>query len=409
MAGCANLPQDIFQVKLDMPKASICIASYNHARFLPETLSSVLGQNYHDFEVIVADDGSTDGSYQLLQDYAARHPQLKVVTHPQHVNRGISATVNLSLANATGEYISWLGSDDALYPDLLARGITELELNPTVGLVYGACHKVTEESSGARHSRTFGVDITRIAQPLEILINDCVISSCAVVFRRECFTQLGPLPTSLVCGDWDFYVKVAAHWGLAYLAEPLAMYRLHAGGTTNASLEINNRRLLDLANSLRNHALSIGGKLAAPRTRAVVELRRAYLCHVLGDMTEARASVAQAWNLSPELAQDQGFLTAWLTQHTGDKAFSEWFLRELAGHAPAAQCRQLRRIVLGNFALRAANEYRQAGHLRQARRAAFASLREDASWQQFRQAAPPILESLVGKRLWAAAQRFKHR
>src|SRR5437868_6123302 len=115
-------------------KVSITIPSYNHVRFLPATLESILAQTYKNFEVVIVDDGSRDGSLQVAQEYAARQPGLiRVLTHPGHENRGVSAAVNLAFENISGEYWMGIPSDDTMYPDKLERQVEFLDKHPEVG------------------------------------------------------------------------------------------------------------------------------------------------------------------------------------------------------------------------------------------------------------------------------------
>ncbi len=391
------------------PKVSVCIASYNHARFLPETLESILAQTYRDFEIIVADDGSTDGSYDLLMSYASQHPaRIKVVTHPSHVNRGISATVNLALQHAAGTYIGWLGSDDVWYPHLLEKGVAVLEADARLGLVYGKCDKVYENGN-ERISRITGEDFTQEERPWETLINDCVISSCAVVFRKECFTQLGPFVDSLVCSDWDFYIKLAAHWPLAYIPESLAMYRLHGANTTAANNRVTNERLLALADSLRYNAETIGGALALRRTQAVLELRRASLCYRMGDEIAAAQSVARAWAKEESLAHDYTFLLCWLVNWGGGSEFAVWFLTRMPETVTADKTAKLRKDVLNTLSLQAASRHQQAGETLQSRQLALSTVARDLSWRQLRKAAPFLIRSFTGEGHWRKFQELKRR
>src|SRR5512136_490019 len=101
---------------------SVCITSYNHARYLPQTIDSVLAQTWQNLEIIIVDDGSADNSHELLLDYQQQHPdKIRYYWHAGHANRGISASCNLALEKAQGEYFAWLGSDDYWLPHKLAR------------------------------------------------------------------------------------------------------------------------------------------------------------------------------------------------------------------------------------------------------------------------------------------------
>jgi len=87
-----------------MPTISICMPSRNQARFLPQTLDSALAQTFQDFEIILVDDGSTDETPAIHQQYAAQHPdRITALAHPEHAHRGISATTNRALEHAAGE------------------------------------------------------------------------------------------------------------------------------------------------------------------------------------------------------------------------------------------------------------------------------------------------------------------
>lgn len=99
-----------------MPKISVLIPAYNVERYLPKCLDSVLSQTFDDFEVILINDGSTDGTGKICDDYAARDSRIKVYHQD---NKGISATRNLCLQYAVGEYIQFVDSDDWIEPNML--------------------------------------------------------------------------------------------------------------------------------------------------------------------------------------------------------------------------------------------------------------------------------------------------
>src|SRR6476660_5130840 len=119
------------------PRVSVCIPSYNHAPYLAEAIDSVLAQTYRDFEIVLVDDGSTDDSLEIAQGYAARFPDVvRVLTHANHANLGISETVNLAYQESRGEFWSGLPSDDMLYPDKLERQVAFLDAHPNIGWLY---------------------------------------------------------------------------------------------------------------------------------------------------------------------------------------------------------------------------------------------------------------------------------
>jgi glycosyltransferase involved in cell wall biosynthesis len=121
------------------PRVSVICIFYNERRFLGEALESVLGQSYRDFELIVADDGSSDESVAIARDYARRFPdRVRYVDHPGHANHGMSATRNLGLAAARGEFVAFIDADDVWLPEKLAEQVAILDANPDAGIVCGA-------------------------------------------------------------------------------------------------------------------------------------------------------------------------------------------------------------------------------------------------------------------------------
>jgi glycosyltransferase involved in cell wall biosynthesis len=121
-----------------MPRVSAIIIFYNGERYFAEAIDSVLAQNFRDFELLLVDDGSTDGSTAIARDYEARHPgRVRYLEHPGHANRGMSATRNLGLAHAQGEYVAFIDADDRWHPDKLADQIGIMDRHPELAAVCG--------------------------------------------------------------------------------------------------------------------------------------------------------------------------------------------------------------------------------------------------------------------------------
>lgn len=322
------------------PLASICIPSYNHAPFLPAAIASALAQTYRPIEVVIIDDGSTDGSLTIAQEYAARHPSLiRVITHPGHQNRGISATVNLGLDAARGEYWSGLASDDELYPYKIEEQARILERDSSVGFVYGSAHVVAPEG---RH-RMWRTDLWRAPDPVERLVMvNCVIGM-TVLARRQCMLRNGPHDERLIYSDWEFWVRLFARFRAAYLDRPLIRYRMHAANTSigGGSAERELRRALAVMEVLAEKASGVGGALARPRTRALIELQRTYFHYCLGESDRAMITLGAALAMDASLGDDDAYLAGWLhqvarlPQHwdgggVNDREFGPWVLEELA-------------------------------------------------------------------------------
>lgn len=114
---------------------SVAVITYNQRHLLDECLSSILAQDYPEIEIIVADDGSTDGAQDLLRNYQETHPG-KFVLRLAEVNRGVTANHDLALAACNGKYISWIGGDDMMLPGKISKQVAYLEANPNCSICY---------------------------------------------------------------------------------------------------------------------------------------------------------------------------------------------------------------------------------------------------------------------------------
>jgi glycosyltransferase involved in cell wall biosynthesis len=121
------------------PLVSVIIIFLNAEKFLLESIASVFAQTYDSWELWLVDDGSTDASTEIAQRYAAQEPgQVCYLEHAGHQNRGMSASRNLGISYAKGEYIAFLDADDVWLPHKLERQLAILHVQPEVGMVYGS-------------------------------------------------------------------------------------------------------------------------------------------------------------------------------------------------------------------------------------------------------------------------------
>jgi glycosyltransferase involved in cell wall biosynthesis len=120
------------------PVVTAIIIFRDERRFLPEAVGSVLGQAGVEWELLLVDDGSGDGSTAMAREYAERHAgRVRYLEHDGHASRGMSATRNLGLAHAAGEFVAFLDADDIWLPDKLAEQVAIAKAHPAVALVYG--------------------------------------------------------------------------------------------------------------------------------------------------------------------------------------------------------------------------------------------------------------------------------
>ena len=121
------------------PLVSVIVIFLNEERFIREAIESVFAQTYDNWELLLVDDGSTDGSTQIALEYAKQYPAtVRYLEHSGHQNRGMSASRNLGLSRASGDYIGFLDADDVWLPYKLRRQVALLNSHPKAGMVYGS-------------------------------------------------------------------------------------------------------------------------------------------------------------------------------------------------------------------------------------------------------------------------------
>jgi glycosyltransferase involved in cell wall biosynthesis len=300
---------------------SVCIPSYNHARFLPETLGSILSQTFRDFELIVVDDGSTDNSLEILQNYAHEYPEIvRVFTHPGRRNLGITVTENLAIQNARGLY--WCGndSDDVSCPDRLERQVAYLESHPDVGWVYGIAEYI--DKNGTRLRGHMGQDLSAFPDLTEELIMQNTIAAPTVMVKMKCIREVGPFEPGLTYGDWELWIRLAARYPGAFLPGAVVGYRCHDHNTSMSFPQPDDpirsrndiRHSLDVIISLRRKAESAGGQLGHPRKKALLDLRRAAFHLLLNERDSASMAVAAAFRSDPSFRYDWKHLAICLTR-----------------------------------------------------------------------------------------------
>lgn len=109
------------------PRVSIVVASYNYANVIRETLDGIAAQTWHDFEVLVIDNASTDNSVEIIEEYVARDPRFRLLMHPGRVNKGLPGSVKLGIAESRGEFVAFCEADDIWMPDHLEKCMALVE------------------------------------------------------------------------------------------------------------------------------------------------------------------------------------------------------------------------------------------------------------------------------------------
>ncbi len=222
------------------PKVSVIIPLFNAAPYIAACLDSVLAQTFDDFEIIVADDGSTDGSADIVAPYRQRYPgKIFIVTHPARANRGITASRNLAIRHARGEYLAFLDNDDLWLPEKLARQVKVLETYQQVALVYAKMEFINAEGQAMAVNglRAFGDGAPN--QPSQIfsrLLRKNPIPSLTVLARKHFIEEAGAFDETMQYNEDRFvWSKMLYNRPAYFIPETMALYRVHP---TNFSREL---------------------------------------------------------------------------------------------------------------------------------------------------------------------------
>jgi glycosyltransferase involved in cell wall biosynthesis len=208
------------------PLVSVILPAYNAAVWLPRTLQSVLGQTYGHFEVIVIDDGSQDGTSQIVQTWSQQDQRIRLI---QQQNAGVAAARNAGIAVAQGALIAPIDADDIWYPRYLEKLVACLVNAPAqVGVAYAWSRDIDADDrlTGGLHVATVTGNLYRT-----LLCHNFLGNASATVMRRDCLVQVGGYDSGMRsqqaqgCEDWDMYLRLAADYEFAVVPEFLVGYR----------------------------------------------------------------------------------------------------------------------------------------------------------------------------------------
>jgi glycosyltransferase involved in cell wall biosynthesis len=282
-----------------MPKVTVVIPAYNAMAFLPETLASVLQQTFIDFEVLIVNDGSTDGIeawFMTVDDDRAR-----LISQ---ANQGLSGARNTGIAEACGDYIAFLDADDLWAPTKLEQQVRCFDRYPAVGLVYTWTRLVDEtgKPTGVKYDSQLEGNVWH-----QILVGDIVCSGSSAMVQRNCFDQIGGFDPKLSpAADFDMWTRIAADYPFAVVKEFLLDYRQHSD-----SMSRNHRQMMqDLRITFEKRFQLVPLEMLHLRNVAYAGMYRglAWKCMYEGNQQEASAYCQQAILHYPAMRYTKIFL-----------------------------------------------------------------------------------------------------
>lgn len=235
------------------PLVSICIPTYNGEAWLKQCLDSCLQQTYTNFELVICDDGSTDNSAEIIEEYLSEHTNIRF--HRNEKNLGLVANWNRCLELSKGEWIKFVFQDDYITENCLQRFVETI--NPSVPLSVCARNFILPENPSedyinyytkvvrtlentSAHKETFysAELISKIA--VENIAMNFIGEPSLIFFKKSVTQELGPFNADLkqIC-DLEFALRVAAKYGLTYIPEKLCAFRIHSNSTTTTNVTQN--------------------------------------------------------------------------------------------------------------------------------------------------------------------------
>jgi glycosyltransferase involved in cell wall biosynthesis len=202
------------------PLVSIVVPSYNHEKYIQETIESIVNQTYDNIELIVIDDGSKDNSPQIIQKLSQKYG-FEFIHRP---NKGLSATLNEGIKLSKGKYWSVCASDDVLTHDKIDRQVRFMENNPDYGMCYGKVVLFNEKGLNT----PLNIKYSRGGWIFDDLIKGRFwIPAVSNLIKKDVFLDVGYYDEELWVEDWDMWVRISHKYQIGFINEYIAKYRQH--------------------------------------------------------------------------------------------------------------------------------------------------------------------------------------
>lgn len=278
-----------------MPEVSVILPNYNHARYLPERINSILGQTFRDFELIILDDCSNDNSREVIESFR-NDPRITHVVHNE-VNSGTTFKQwNKGISLASCQYIWIAESDDSCERDFLEKAVEKMKAHPSAGIVYAHSMEIDEVNgekflSFSRHHRFydqftssyFNKGVNEIREKL--IYENTIPNASGVLFKKQIYDACGGADESMrLCGDWMLWSKMLLISDVYFIAEPLNYFRLTSISARNRDtwLSTVNERMKVL-----NYITEKAGAFPLVETIQIASLRRVFKSFPLSKTAKA--------------------------------------------------------------------------------------------------------------------------
>ena len=240
-----------------MKKVTVAMASYNHEQFVGASIESVLSQTGCDFEFVIVDDGSTDGTVQEIRKF--KDPRIRFI--PLEKNQGACTALRMAIEGGNGDYVAILNSDDLFLPGKLQKQVSFLDDNPRISAVF-AHPMLIDEHGHDLGEKSFYTNLfkqpnrSRYEWLNRFFYKQNALCHPTVMIRRSCYHELGYYdPRFAQLPDFDFWVRLTLKHEIHILQEELIQFRIlsNAGNVSAPKLESSYRHLWELSHVLQRY------------------------------------------------------------------------------------------------------------------------------------------------------------
>jgi glycosyltransferase involved in cell wall biosynthesis len=285
-----------------MATISVIIPAYNQGHYLGEAIQSVLDQTYPDFEVIVVDDGSTDKTAQVACSFS--DPRVRYI-HQE--NRGLPAARNTGILRSSGEYLTFLDSDDLFVADKLETLLNAMQRDPELGFVAGQAVLIDENALPL--GKVFDTPLPE--NPAHLLLWN-PLHVCSVLLRRDWQQKVGLFDESLQAyEDWDMWLRLArAGCRMGWVPHPVSLYRFHTRQMTRDKERMTAATFAVLKKVYSDPDLPQEWLDLKDKAYSNAYLRAAIQAFRTGETQEGADALAEAVRLDPSLLDNDGEMMA---------------------------------------------------------------------------------------------------
>jgi len=285
-----------------MTTISVIIPAYNQSHYLGEAIQSVIDQTYPDFELIVVDDGSTDKTAQVACSFL--DPRVHYI-HQE--NRGLSAARNTGILRSTGEYLTFLDSDDLFVADKLETLLNAMQRDPSLGLVAGQTILIDENALPL--GKIFDTPLPE--NPVHFLLWN-PISICSMMMHRDWQQKVGLFDENLrAYEDWDMYLRLArVGCSMGWVPHPVSLYRFHTRQMTRDKDRMTTATFAVLKKVYSDPDLPDEWLALKDKAYSSAYFRAAIQAYRMDETQEGAEELAEAVRLDPELLANNGDVLA---------------------------------------------------------------------------------------------------